>query len=195
MSIAGEHTRQWVSGQRILLAGGVAAALAVLLTFLGQVYVFQVFPVASRSMAPTLLPDDVVLVNRLVYHLRLPRRGDVIVFRYPQGGDRRFLKRVIAVPGDTIEEQNGQLWVNGSLAGPEAQPQLSKTVGASENLPQRVPAGEFFVLGDNPGMSLDSRFWGTVKIHDVVGKALLICWSYGPQWWHVHWHRLGRWLQ
>ncbi len=195
MRTVGERTGRWGSGRRILAASSAAAALAAVLTLLGQLYVFQVFPVASRSMAPMLLPEDFVLVNRLVYDIRSPRRGDLIVFRYPQAGEQIFLKRIIAVSGDTVEERNGQLWVNGSPLGDPGTQSPSETVAASGSLPRRLPLGEFFVLGDNPGTSLDSRFWGTVKLHDVIGKALLICWSHGPQWWDIRWHRLGRWLQ
>ncbi len=145
-------------------------------------------------MALTLLPEDFVLVNRLVYHVRSPRRGDLIVFRYPQSGARIFLKRIVAVAGDTIDARNGQLWVNGSpLQGPGT-PSPPEAAATPARLPHQLSRGEFFVLGDNPATSLDSRFWGTVKLHDVIGKALLICWSHGPQWWDIRWHRIGRWL-
>ncbi len=161
---------------------------------LGQAYVFQIFPVASRSMAPTLLPEDYVLVDRLVYDLRSPHRGDLVVFRFAQTGDRLFLKRIVGLPGDIIEERGGQFRVEPTLpAGAEVMPQASQATG-SASLRRRVPPGELFVLGDNPGTSLDSRTWGTVKFRDVVGKALLICWSHGVKWWDVRWQRIGRWL-
>ncbi len=194
MHTLGERTQRWVSGRGILAASSVAAGLAAVLILFGQVYVFLVFPVASRSMAPTLLPEVFVLVNRLAYHMRSPRRGDLIAFRYPQATEQIFLKRIIAVSGDTIEARNGQLWVNGSpLEGP-GMPVPAEAVAAPAGFPRRLPRGELFVLGDNPATSLDSRAWGTVKLHDVLGKAQLICWSHGPQWWDIRWHRIGQWL-
>ncbi len=194
MHSVGMRTLRWVSGRRILAASSIAAALAAVLTLLGQVYVLLVFPVASRSMAPTLIPEDFVLVNRLAYHMRSPRRGDLIAFRYPQAGEQIFLKRIIAVSGDTIEARNGQLWVDGAPLRTPGTQLPSETATAPASLPWRLPRGELFVLGDNPATSLDSRFWGTVKLNDVVGKATLICWSHGPQWWEIRWHRIGRWL-
>ncbi len=164
--------------------------------FLLHAYAFQVFVVPTASMAPTLRPEDAVLVNRLSYEFAPPRRGDLIVFHYPQAAGRSFLKRVVGVPGDTIEERNGRFWVNGTPLRPWLNAQAD-TQGAGTPLsmpPLRVPTDQFFVLGDNPVTSLDSRFWGTVNIHEVVGKALLILWSHGAHWWDVRWHRIGRWL-
>ncbi len=146
-------------------------------------------------MAPTLLPEDFVLVNRLVYHLHPPRRGDLIVFHYPQAGGHSFLKRIIGLPGDTIEERNGEFWVNGStLPWQEAHVEPTEELAALNLSPLHIASGHFFVLGDNPSTSLDSRFWGTVDMHEVVGKALLICWSHRARWWDLRWHRIGRWL-
>jgi signal peptidase I len=157
---------------------------------------FHVSELSSVSMSPTLLPGDSVLVNRLIYRLRSPRRRDIIVFHFPQTGDRDFVKRVIGVPGDVVQEQAGSLTVNGLVVN------VSRTdpSGPAEALnaalgPERVPADRFYVLGDNWRTSLDSRFWGTVDEREVVGEAVLICWSRGAHWWDVHWSRLGRWLE
>jgi signal peptidase I len=174
---------------------GVPVVLVALGIFLGQAYVFQVFRVTSGSMAPTLVPEDFVLLSRLVYHLHPPRRGDLILFHYPQGGAHSFLKRIIGLPGETIEARNGEFWVNGSmLPWQEAHVEPTEELAALNLPPVHIPAGHLFVLGDNPSTSLDSRFWGTVDIHEVVGKALLICWSHGARWWDLRWHRIGRWL-
>lgn len=157
---------------------------------------FHVSELTSVSMSPTLLPGDSVLVNRLIYRFRTPRRGDIIVFHFPQTGGRDFIKRVIGVPGDVVQEQAGGLTVNGMVV------HVSRTVPSdpapatnAELGPQRVPADRFYVLGDNWRTSLDSRFWGTVDAREVVGEAILVCWSRGAHWWDVHWNRLGRRLE
>lgn len=181
---------------RRVLRGGLAAVVAGVLVFLLVGYVCQIFAVSSSSMAPTLRPGDLVLVDRLTYEFGLPHRGDLILFHFRQADDQGFLKRVIGVPGDTVGERNGRFWVNGvPLAWPTADAPTRDTAAALSLPPVQVPAGQFFVLGDNPGASLDSRFWGTVTLHEVVGKALLICWSEGAHWWDVRWHRIGRWLR
>jgi signal peptidase I len=146
-------------------------------------------------MSPTLLPGDYVLVNRLVYHLRQPRQGDIIAFRFPQAHRREFVKRVIGLPGDMVMERGERFFVNGALLA-QAQSAASDDRLAPEGgqLSRQVPAGRLYVLGDNPESSLDSRFWGTVAERDVIGKAFLICWSRGRHWWEVRWNRVGRWL-
>jgi signal peptidase I len=147
-------------------------------------------------MSPTLLPGDFVLVNRLVYSVHPPRRGDLIVFHFPKTGGREFLKRVIGLPGDVVEEKDGRYSVNGTaVRRVRAAAQGDTREGPWQAGPSRVPANQFYVLGDNDGTSLDSRFWGTVDEHEVVGKAILICWSRGPNWWDVRWRRLGYWLE
>ncbi|HSB80943.1 MAG TPA: signal peptidase I [Candidatus Methylomirabilis sp.] len=177
--------------RRYLLRGSLAA----LLFFLLQAYAFRLVIVPSWSMAPTLRPGDVVLVDRLTYEFGSPKRGDMVEFHFRQADDRTFLKRVIGVPGDTIVERDGRLWVNGApLAWPTGEAQIAAEAGQSVP-PVRVPAGHYFVLGDNLASSLDSRFWGSVDLHEVVGKALLICWSDGARWWDVRWDRIGRWLR
>jgi signal peptidase I len=170
----------------------VSGALLVLVGALA----FQVSELSSISMSPTLLPGDSVLVNRLVYFLHPPRRGDIIVFHFPQTGGRDFVKRVIGVPGDVVQEQAERLAVNDVVVD-ESRTALSDPAPAPSTIPRpkRVPADNVWVLGDNWRTSLDSRFWGPVDEREVVGKAILICWSRGAHWWDVHWNRIGRWLE
>lgn len=157
---------------------------------------FHVSKLSSVSMSPTLLPGDSVLVNRLIYHLRRPRRGDIIVFHFPQTGSRDFVKRVIGIPGDVVQAQGGRLAVNGTAVHvsrtdpPDPAPAASTAPGS-----ERVPANRLYVLGDNWRTSLDSRFWGTVDEREVVGEAVLVCWSRGAHWWDVHWNRIGLWIE
>ncbi len=171
------------------------AGIAALLIFLLQAYAFELFVIPSRSMAPTLRRGDVVLVDRLTYEFNGPRRGDLMVFHFPQADDQSFLKRVIGLPGDTVMEHDDEVWVNGSPV-PRSTMHVRPPGEAAQSLPPvRVPAGHYFVLGDNPSTSLDSRVWGTVAFHQLVGKALIILWSQGAHWWDVRWRRIGHRLQ
>ena len=170
-------------------------AAAGLLIVLMRLFVFRPFAISSGSMQPTLDRGDFVLVNEFIYRLHPPRRGDVILFRYPQHEDWDFVKRVIGLPGDVVAARDGRLRVNGT---PVAEPHVipaSEGDAPSPNLDAlRIPPGQLFVLGDNRGASLDSRFWGTVDERNVIGKAFLVYWSQGERWWDVRWRRIARWI-
>jgi signal peptidase I len=176
--------------------------IAFVLALLIKSFLIQAFFIPSESMEPTLKPGDRVLVNKVVYHLHPPRRGDVIVFQNPNPGeepdrgviggffhwiteglgisapeDEDFIKRVIGLPGDTVEERpNGDIYVNGHKLD---EPYLK---GQRDLRPQglpvwHVPPGELFVLGDNRANSNDSRFGlGYIPIDRVVGRAFIIIW-------------------
>ena len=182
--------------RRITRAGLAVVVIAGVLLFSFFALAFQVSELSSVSMSPTLLPGDWVLVNRLIYRLRPPRRGDIILFHFPQTGGRDFVKRVIGVPGDVVKEQAGRFTVNGRVVNVSRTDPSDPAEALNAALgPERVPADRLYVLGDNWRTSLDSRFWGTVDEQEVVGEAVLICWSRGANWWDVHWSRLGRWLE
>jgi len=187
--------RPSASGRPRVARGLSALALVLLALLLIPRSPIRAFTISSAAMAPTLLPQDSVLVNRLAYLFRTPRRGDVIVFRYPRLRGREFVKRVIAVPGDVVAGRGGRLSVNGKLEAEIGGAPVGPGIQGSLRLPpQRIPPGQLFVLGDNAEASLDSRYWGDVNLQDVVGAAVLVCWSHGRNWWDVRWNRLGRWL-
>ncbi len=165
------------------------------LLVLGYAFALQVVPIPSASMFPTLLPGDAVLVNRVVYRVHPPRRGDIIAFRFPQASGREFVKRVIGLPGDVVDEEQGRFYVNGTRLAQVQPSSPNDAPAARTQLPRLVPGGRLYVLGDHPETSLDSRFWGTVDEREVVGEAVLICWSRGTHWWQVRWERIGRWLR
>ena len=173
-------------------------------------FVVQAFKIPSESMEPTLEIGDHLLVNKLIYGIKIPftsinlfplkspQRGDVIVFIYPLEPDKDFIKRVIGVGGDTVRIVNKKLYINEAEApDPHALYRKNGILPEDEQKsddfgPVTVPKGSLFVLGDNRDVSLDSRSWGFVPLTDVVGKAFAIYWSWNIQESTVRWNRLGQ---
>ena len=157
----------------------IAVALGVVLPI--RLWVIEAIYIASPSMEPTLAVGAHLFMDRVSLRLRDPRRGEIIVFRSPVGEDIDLVKRVIAVPGDTVEIRNKQLYVNGEkLPDPHAYFSDSTIMpsGRRDNMPPtQVPEGKFFVMGDNRDRSYDSRFWGFANISDIKGKATFVYWS------------------
>ncbi len=156
------------------LVWAVAMALAI------RTFIVAPFKIPSGSMHPTLIEGDRILVNRFIYRVHPPQRGDIIVFRYPVDRKRSFIKRLIALGGDTVEIRQGKLIVNGKpLDGigifAHNYYYNGEPFGEAGH-PTPVPGGSYFVLGDNSASSHDSRFWGFVPKRFVVGKAMCIFW-------------------
>lgn len=167
----------------------------------------QAFKIPSGSMIPTLQIGDHILVNKFIYGVRLPftdivlvpirtpQHGDVIVFRFPEDKEKDFIKRVIGVPGDTIQVKNKVLFVNGQAQN-ESYAIYDRSFsppGMSERDnfgPVSVPEHAYFVMGDNRDHSLDSRFWGFVDFSELKGKAFLIYWSWDSESTWVRWNRI-----
>jgi signal peptidase I len=153
---------------------------AVLIALLVRNFVVQSFQIPSGSMHPTLIEGDRVLVNRLSYRLHDINRGDVIVFSRPDsapaspGEPEDLIKRVIALPGETVEARDGKVYVDGKAVN---EPYLDEGTSTSNlDEPVEVPEGELFVMGDNRGNSSDSRFIGTIPEESVIGRAFAIIW-------------------
>jgi signal peptidase I len=146
--------------------------VAFVIAQLIMVSVAQAFQVEQYSMGPTLLPRDRVLVDKFFYRFRQPQRGDVIVLRYPLNTQRNYIKRIVALPGDTLTVMDGSLYVNGR---PVAEPYLNGTPQGNYG-PFTVPDDSVFVMGDNRNNSEDSRTFGPLKKEFLVGQALLIYW-------------------
>ena len=153
-----------------------AAALALVIRTL----IVAPFKIPSGSMRPTLIEGDRILVNKFLYRFREPRRGEIIVFRFPENPKRPFIKRLIAVGGDTIEIKEGHILVNGRMAsGVEVAPTThyyNQGPFGQEQTVTDVPPDMYFVLGDNSSSSHDSRFWGFVPKRLLIGRAMCIFW-------------------
>lgn len=160
----GEEIKDWL----------ISIVVAVVIAFVIRSFVVEPYLVEGPSMRPTLQSAERLLVNKFIYRLRAPERGEILVFQYPRDPSRDFIKRVIAVPGDTIQIKEGLVYVNSQLLNESYI--LSKTRGS---YPLReVPEGHIFVMGDNRNNSEDSRFAdvGMVPYSLIKGKAMFVFW-------------------
>ncbi len=178
--------------RRIIIDYGLTALVAVALAILVQTFAIKPYLIPSTSMANTLVPGQRVLVDRMVYHYRPVHRGDIIVFRRPEPPSDVLIKRVVGLPGDLLSVHDGHLFVNGVQ---QNEPFVDKVDGITEptdpadpyastqpdapwslSRPFRVPAGHYFVMGDNRTDSSDSRYWGTVPRKAIIGRAFFTYW-------------------
>jgi len=202
-----------------------ATLVAVVLALFVRTFLFQAFVVPSPSMETTLLAGDHVVVNKFVFSPRaaaaldpiLPRRavrrGDVIVFKFPEDPRRDFVKRVVALAGDSLEIRDKLVFVNNRAENqPLAAHSDRRLWGDDPDLPEslrrrdqvaslRVPPESFFALGDNRDNSYDSRFWGPVPASNLKGRPLMVYWSFpqesvgsrGPFRWIKEFFAATRW--
>ncbi len=151
--------------------------LSVLL-FVGINAVSARIRVDGSSMVPTLQSGEFVIVNRLAYRFGEPNYSDVVVFRFPRDPEQEYIKRVIALPGDTVHVQNRRVFVNGHEIH---EPYINAAPLYSGEW--HIPEGQVFVLGDNRNNSSDSHNWGPVPLEDIIGKAIFVYWP--PSDWGV----------
>jgi signal peptidase I len=166
MSKRNKSILEWV------LVLGVALGVALVL----RAFVVQTFYIPSPSMVPTLQVDDRVIVNKLSYRLHPVHRKDLVVFTTPPTVDKKFkdlVKRVIGLPGDRIEGRDGKVYINGQ---PLNEPYLADGTITRDFGPFAVPAGQYYVMGDNRGNSEDSRVFGPIPKSTIVGRAFLRIW-------------------
>ncbi len=194
-----------------------AVVIAFLIALVIRTFVVQAFKIPSGSMIPTLQIGDHILVNKFLLGtpvdipftnitlfrmpgLREPERGDIIVFKYPEDRTRDFIKRVVGIGGDVVEEKDKTVYVNGhKLVEPYTQHVdediKARQVDRRDNFgPIVVPRGSVFVMGDNRDQSYDSRFWGFVDETEIKGKAMIIYWSWDGDATWVRFSRIGKLL-
>jgi len=190
-----------------------AIVVAIILALFIRTFVVQAFKIPSGSMKETLQIGDHILVNKFIYGVKLPyfdttiipvkdpKRGDIIVFKFPEDPSKDFIKRVIGIGGDTIEIINKKVYVNGKLAEYKQAQFTENQVFPREIQPRdnfgpvTVPKNSLFVMGDNRDQSYDSRFWGFVNLTAVKGEAFIIYWSWDKSNFSVRWNRLGHILR
>ncbi len=175
--------------------------VAVILALFVRTFGFQAFKIPTGSMEPNLLVGDHLLVNKFIFGpaasglertllpMRQVERGEVLVFKFPEEPERDFIKRVIGLPGETLEYKDQRVFINGMpLIEPYAHYQLPATGDGNSSDPRvrygpvTIPDGHYFMMGDNRDDSQDSRYWGFLPASYVKGRALFIYWSFGgPQ--------------
>ncbi len=198
-----------IRGKSVFREYAESIAIAVILALLIRTFIVQPFKIPSGSMEDTLAIGDHLLVSKFIYgtmvpfmgqrilKIRDPKRGDVIVFEYPLDADKDFIKRVIGVPGDEIEIRHKKVYVNGKAYENPHEVHKGKDTLAGEQTPRdnfgplRVPAGSYFVMGDNRDNSYDSRFWGFVDQGKIKGLAFIKFWSWDSNNSRVRWRSIG----
>ena len=177
---------EWVA----IVAGALVLALAA------RQWVFQTFSIPSESMVPTLDIGDRIVVQKIFWSWHDVKQGDIVVFSRPPHDTQctgpeseDLVKRVIALPGQTIYSAFGKVFVDGRQLPetylPKPDPLGRPIPGASAQHPYHVPAGDYYMMGDNRAVSCDSRYWGPVQGSTIVGKVVLLLWRHGHPAWHV----------
>jgi signal peptidase I len=157
-----------------------AILIALVMALVIRAFVVQAFKIPSLSMYPTLKIGDRLFVNKFIYRFRDPQRWDIIVFKYPEDHSKDFIKRLVAVGGETVEIKDGSVYINGIKQTPPSEIHSnvyynSEPYGAI-NQKVIVPPDHYYCLGDNSMNSRDSRAWGFVTRKEVVGKAFVRWW-------------------
>ena len=147
--------------------------IALLIVIPIRAWVAQPFIVQGNSMVPNFHHGEYLIIDEFSYHFRTPKRGEVIVFRYPRQPSQFFIKRVVGVAGDNIEIKDGSVWINGAALDEAYLPQSLATAPEATTI---LGEDEYFVLGDNREASSDSRAWGSLKERFIVGRTLLRLW-------------------
>ena len=149
------------------------ALLALIIVAPIRLFVFQPFVVQGASMHPTFETSDYLIIDELSYHFREPRRGEVVVFKYPKDESKFFIKRIVGLPGETLEIENGQVYTtnDSEIRTLIAEDYASKD--SSGYLRTTLANNEYFVMGDNRGASSDSRSWGPVTEDLIIGRPYL----------------------
>jgi signal peptidase I len=172
------RTRESSSPRRVRLAVLASLAkdfaLALLLALFVLIFLFQPFRVDGESMLPRFQDHERIIVNKLSYRLGEIQRGDVVVFWFPADANKSFVKRVVGMPGEVVEIQQGRVHINGELLEEDYVPEEFRL--REDHGPMLVRRGYYYVLGDHRTRSYDSRAWGLVPERYIYGKAVLTYW-------------------
>lgn len=160
----GEDAKDWV----------ISIVAAVVMALLIRTFIVELYIVDGPSMRPTLQHEERLVVNKFIYRLRNPEKGEILIFKYPRDTSRDFIKRVIATGGDTIEIKEGRVYVNDQMLKEDYILEKTRT----EYPKVTIPEGTVFVMGDNRNNSDDSRFAdvGFVPLDLIKGKAVVVFW-------------------
>ncbi len=148
--------------------------ISVVVSFFIITFLYQPVKVEGTSMAPQLHDQDRLFINKFAYNFEKIERDDVVVFYYPRDPQKSYIKRVIGLPGDSVRIVDGQLYVNGTAVEEPYVPARYRDVRSMDEF--KVPAGEYFVMGDHRSISSDSRDFGPVARNLIYGKAAFVYW-------------------
>lgn len=157
----------------------IVIALAIVIPI--RYFLFQPFFVKGQSMEPNFEDGDYLIIDELSYRLREPQRGEVIVFKYPVNPSQRYIKRIIGLPGETIEIKDGEITVyerDLEIKVLDESSYLPVVLQAADSLSVTLSDNEYFVLGDNRSASYDSRRWGTLPREDIIGRVFIRAWPF-----------------
>lgn len=191
-----------------------AILIAIVIAMFIRTFIVQAFKIPSGSMLETLQIGDQILVNKFIYGVKIPfsngkdlipgkapQRDDIVVFKYPEDPSKDYIKRVVAVAGDTLEIKDKNLYLNETLVPDQPwvehkdQRIIPGKFSTRDNMKKvSVPPGKLFVMGDNRDNSHDSRFWGFVDLNELKGEAFIIYWSWNKEDFGVRWSRIGNLL-
>ena len=163
--------------------------ITAIIALFATTYVIQAFKIPTGSMESNLLIGDHLLVNKFVYGLqngflskllpyKTPKRGDIIVFKYPNSPEVAYVKRLMGMPGDKVEMFGRTLYINGEALKEDYTQYIDPGSVHDHFGPYNIPKGQYFAMGDNRDNSQDSRYWGFVPRDYILGKALVIYWSF-----------------
>lgn len=180
---SGQHAeKSSSSGLRFFLSILLMVATVAIITVCLRVFVFVPYEIPSGSMEDTIMPGDMVFSEKISYYMRSPERGDIVTFADPEVAGRTLIKRVIATEGQTVDLVDGKVVVSGIqldepyTKGKESLPLSRTAADADISYPYTVPAGHVWVMGDNRTASQDSRYFGSVPVSSITGRAAMIYW-------------------
>jgi signal peptidase I len=158
----------WEIAKMVIIASAIVVPI--------RYFLFQPFIVKGDSMVPNFHENDYLIIDEISYRFQAPQRGDVIVFRYPKNPSQRFIKRIIGLPKETVEINDGQIFiytVDGATLILNEADYLSNPIKDGNKLKTELGDNEYFVLGDNRNFSSDSRRWGALPRENIIGKVFL----------------------